>query len=292
MQNTEIKNTKYSAILVSIPPDYNGPSPNTYHEFINLHVHHNGSSIKDHGFYIQSSHNLVENGIFHHNMGNGGKFFQASLSGVANYNIARNNVFHNNSQSGKWSCGLILSSGEGNMGYNNIAYGNYAGLCILHRVTNARLFNNISYENENYGIYVGIASTENSYVENNTVYKNGVYGIFIGDDAKNTKITNNISYLNGNNSSDKNIGLQKQTGTIISHNLTSDPLFQNAQEKDFRLKEKSPAIDKGEAINLISKDFSNTPRPQGASYDIGAFEDIPQIDNIPPGIPQRLRLIN
>ncbi|MDR4495063.1 MAG: right-handed parallel beta-helix repeat-containing protein [Nitrospirales bacterium] len=272
VQNTEIKNAKHSAILVTVPSDYSGPSPDTYHEFINLHVHHNGSSIKDHGFYIQTSRNLVEDGRFHHNMGNGGKFFQASLSGVANHNIARNNVFHDNSQSRQWSCGLILSSGEGNMAYDNIAYGNFAGFCIQARVTNAQLFNNIAYENEYYGIYVGFETTEGSRVENNTVYKNGVYGIFVGDKAKNTTVTNNIAYLNANNSSARNIGLQKQTGTIVSQNFTSDPLFENAEAKDFRLKSNSPAIKKGISVPGISFDDKGKGKSKGKAPDIGAYE--------------------
>ena len=76
-------------------------------------------------------------------------------SGVANNNIARNNKFYDNSTAGVWSCGLLLSSGNGNQAYNNVAYGNYAGFCIQSRVTNARLYNNIAYENDVYGMYVG-----------------------------------------------------------------------------------------------------------------------------------------
>ena len=68
----------------------------------------------------------------------------AILSNVSNNNIARNNIFYNNSTSGAWSCGLLLSSGNGNAAYNNVAYGNFAGFCIHTRVTNARLYNNIA----------------------------------------------------------------------------------------------------------------------------------------------------
>ena len=285
VQNSEIKNSAESGVIVSICGGCQSPETaphNTFHEFLNLNVHHNGSSIKDHGFYIETSHNLVENGNFHHNLGNGGKFFHGNLSGVANYNIARNNVFYDNSTSGKWSCGLILSSGDGNMAYNNISYGNYAGLCILHRVTNARLFNNISYENDHYGIYVGKPSTNNSYVENNSVYNNSGFGIFVGDKAKNSNVVNNIAYLNKRD----NIGLKNQTGTTSSHNMTTDPLFMNANAKDFRLKAQSPAIDKGMFINSISDDFTGNSRPHGSNYDIGAYEEISEGDSSPPTSPQ------
>ncbi len=285
VQNTEIKNAAESGLIVTICGGCSSPGTaphDTFHEFINLNLHHNGSSIKDHGFYIETSHNVVEHGRFHHNQGNGGKFFHGNLSGVANHNIARNNVFYDNSTSGKWSCGLILSSGDGNKAYNNISYGNYAGLCILHRVTNARLFNNISYGNDYYGIYLGWASTDKSYVANNTVYDNNGSGIFVGDDAKNSTVTNNIAYLNKGG----NIQLGQQTGTTTSNNLTSNPLFVNATAKDFHLKAGSPAIDGGAAINFISDDFSGNSRPQGSSHDIGAYEINSGADTTPPTTPR------
>ena len=98
----EVKNSKHSGILVT------GGSTasniiNTYHELINLKVHHNGSSGNDHGFYIETSNNLVKSSQFYNNQGNGGKFYHGNLSGVANNNIARNNKFFNNSVSGVWS---------------------------------------------------------------------------------------------------------------------------------------------------------------------------------------------
>lgn len=294
VKNCEIKNTFDNGILVSICSGCTDPANyphDTYHEFLNLDVHDNGappSTFNAHGFYIETSHNLVEHGKFHHNAGNGGKFFHGNLRGVANHNIARHNEFYHNSQKGKWTCGLILSSGDGNVAYNNIAYGNFAGLCILHRVTNARLFNNIAYENTHYGIYVGFSTTNNSYVENNTVYNNSEYGIFIGDDTTNTNVINNIAYLN----KVENISLQKQTGTTLSHNLITDPKFKNSQTKDFRLMAESPAIDKGYSLDFFSDDFEGQTRPQGTAYDIGAFERILEVDQIPPNIPKGLHVAN
>lgn len=285
VQNSEIKNSTDSGLIVTICGGCQNPETaphDTFHEFINLNVHHNGSSIKDHGFYIETSHNIVEDSKFHNNQGNGGKFFHGNLSGVANFNIARNNVFYDNSTSGNWSCGLILSSGDGSIAYNNISYGNYAGFCILHRVKNARLYNNIAYDNDYYGIYVGFSSTDSSYIENNTVYKNNGYGIFIGDEANNTQVSNNISYLNTGD----NIGLFKQTGTLLSHNFTSDPLFVDPAARNFHLKSESPAINKGKFINIISDDFDGTERPQGSSHDIGAYEEVSKEDTIPPATPK------
>ena len=163
-----------------------------------------------------------------------------------------------------WSCGLLLSSGNANQAYNNVAYGNYAGFCIQARVTNARLYNNIAYGNDVYGIYVGYNTTSGSRVENNTAYNNGTYGIFVGDSATTTTVKNNIARSNNND-----LGL---TNTTSSNNFTTDPLFVNAAGKDFRLQASSQAIDKGTAISGLSIDFDGKPRPKGAAFDIGAYE--------------------
>jgi parallel beta-helix repeat protein len=178
VRDCEVKNAKNSGILVT---GGSSSSPhNTHHEFINLKVHHNGSSGHDHGFYIETSNNVVANSQFYNNKGNGGKFYHGNATGVANNNIARNNRFYNNSTAGIWSCGLLLSSGNGNQAFNNVAYGNFAGFCVKERVTNARLYNNIAYENNVHGIYVGQSTTSGTRVENNTVFNSGTYGIFVG----------------------------------------------------------------------------------------------------------------
>lgn len=292
VQKCEIKNTLDSGILVTLCTSCaNNTDNNTYHEFIELDVHDNGVPpypYNAHGFYIETGHNLVEHGKFYRNAGNGGKFFHGNRSGVANHNLARHNEFFNNSRSGKWSCGLLLSSGEQNIAYNNLAHGNFAGFCILYRSSKARLFNNIAYENEHYGVYIGKNTTDMSYVENNTIYQNNGFGIFVGDEATNTVVTNNIAYLNRF----ENIALKNQTGTIMSHNLTSNPVFENAPGKDFRLKPESPAIDKGASIDFIKTDFTGNPRPQGSAFDIGAYEKMPEKTPAPPSAPNNLRIVN
>ncbi len=53
--------------------------------------------------------------------------------------------------------------------------------------------------------------------------------------------------------------------------LAVDPMFVNAQMGDLHLKQGSPAIDKGAATSF-PVDFDGLVRPQGAAFDIGAFE--------------------
>ena len=49
-------------------------------------------------------------------------------------------------------------------------------------------------------------------------------------------------------------------------------MFANPSKADFHLREGSPAIDSGSAVDAPSDDFDGNSRPQGAGYDIGAFE--------------------
>jgi hypothetical protein len=41
------------------------------------------------------------------------------------------------------------------------------------------------------------------------------------------------------------------------------------------LRQASPAIDAGESLSEVTNDYDGNHRPQGAGYDIGAFERRP-----------------
>ena len=57
--------------------------------------------------------------------------------------------------------------------------------------------------------------------------------------------------------------------------INADPDFVNAAALDFRLQESSPCIDVGENVALVvSRDILGVPRPQGAAFDLGAYEFI------------------
>lgn len=58
-------------------------------------------------------------------------------------------------------------------------------------------------------------------------------------------------------------------------NLEADPLLVDGPNGDLHLRAGSPAIDQGAAIAGLAADFDGTSRPQGAGFDIGAFEYSP-----------------
>jgi hypothetical protein len=56
-----------------------------------------------------------------------------------------------------------------------------------------------------------------------------------------------------------------------------DPLFVNPESGDFHLRVDSPAIDAGVALSDFNYDKHIVSRPQGAAWDIGAYEALPDV---------------
>ena len=313
VQNSEIKNSKSQGILVAgCSTCYEPHSLDTYMEFINLDVHHNGSSFYDHGFYIATGVNLVENCHVHHNASFGVHWFSAyyppggNHSESASYNISRFNTIHDNGQKpwldptnpdkvGSGIAGLLVGSGEGNEAYGNISYNQHHGISIGFGSKNALIYNNIVYDNSEVGIEISgsFGGSMNTRVFNNSVYNNGQNGIRVSHNGENTIIRNNIAFQNGSDKS-RNIWLEpgQSPGTVTSNNLIENPLFIDSLAHNFRLQPGSPAIDVGLTIPEVTIDFFGFDRSQGIAYDIGAIEHEIIPDNIAPGTPINFQIIN
>ena len=63
-----------------------------------------------------------------------------------------------------------------------------------------------------------------------------------------------------------------QGGYAGTGNIDADPLFMDAAHGDLRLQAGSPCIDTGTANNAPSTDNRGAHRPQGARFDMGAYE--------------------
>lgn len=64
-------------------------------------------------------------------------------------------------------------------------------------------------------------------------------------------------------------------GGLADMNIDDDPLFVDAPAKNFRLQSGSPCIDAGTSTGTVAipdADLDGTPRPIGASHDMGAYE--------------------
>ena len=61
------------------------------------------------------------------------------------------------------------------------------------------------------------------------------------------------------------------SSSTLEANLLVDPMVVDAAG-DFHLQPGSPGIDQGVTEAEVAVDFDGVPRPQGAAYDMGAFE--------------------
>jgi hypothetical protein len=78
----------------------------------------------------------------------------------------------------------------------------------------------------------------------------------------------------------------------VDGNIEGDPMFVDVDGGDLRLQEGSAAIDAGMALENVTADIDGVERPQGAAYDIGAYEYIGSVSviDIAEAIPQQYEL--
>jgi hypothetical protein len=269
-QNCEIKNAYNSGVYL-LWGNNNG-LPSNYNEFINCDIHHNGRQALNggpqqppgygagHGLYITTQNNVFRGNRVHHN-GNWGfhvYFGNYPAQPTANNLIEGNLVYENGNDVTRYGhvcCGgIVLSSGSGNMAYNNVIYNHpVKGIDVLANGLNVKVFNNTCHNNN--GLDIQALSGGSGYIRNNIAPR----GVSIG------------------------------SGYVASNNLTSDPGFANITNNDFRLLSTSvSAIDKGVSISEVTQDFAGSSRPQGFTHDIGAYEFGANASNAAPAPPRNL----
>lgn len=184
--------------------------------------------------------------------------------------MERVHVHHSNG----YGIQIYPGGNTGNIVRNSTLHHNWAGMVGVGSAI--QILNNVIYSNPNGAIVVSGTSS----IYNNTIYNhtNGWGGLTNNGGTHTVK--NNIFYL----SNSTNV-------TPDSTNLVgTNPLFVNAAASNFRLQAGSPAIDRGAMLPLVPEDIDGTARPQGSSYDIGAYEFGGGAANPAPDPPVNLRV--
>ena len=261
-------------------------------EFINNYVHQVGLVDNNNVLYIHSANNLVEGNRFEDVSGTAIGFWTSSGVMTSNNNIARNNkilragwFWAPTSQNGTPPAsgarasqntantraqGIFISMGSGSRAYNNIIVDSPGGILAGYNADSCLIYNNTIVGNN--------ADTAVSPYSADPIYNAGIH---VGSNgATNCIVRNNLIYQPGASpQSLSNTG----TGTILDHNLcdradagcgvVGDPRFVDPAARNFHLLSGSPAINVGANLaTIVINDFDGISRPQGAVYDIGAYE--------------------
>jgi len=207
---------------------------------------------------------------------------------------------HHNKLHDNWGAGIMTPVKQYALDieiYNNEIYNNgWAGITCNSESPGLKqrwkIYNNLIYNNaidptrlppwEGYGI--NMPGGQGHEIYHNTVYNNGNVDNSVGKSgggilAYGAIIKNNIIYNNngrkGNiaaGTADHNYVYPTSPGTTGTNAITvSDPKMADPANANFILLSSSPLIDAG--INVgITNDYIGTSRPQGAGFDIGAYE--------------------
>ncbi len=249
--------------------------------------------------FIQSDYITIENNIIYNNSwytvwaSSGISLWQNwnSNNETGVKNIIRNNICYGNRQyvpAIAFNCGftdgngIIIDDSENTQ--NGSALGSYKGRTLIE--------NNIVYKNGGSGIHT--YKSKHVDIVNNTAYLNNQSpelngGQIFPNASDDIRIFNNIlvapsdKRINSNYNNGKslvysnNLHLGGNATAITGTNLVKgNPLFADAENNDFSLQQGSPAIDKGidSLIGVVAPviDFEGIARPQGAGFEIGAFE--------------------
>jgi hypothetical protein len=269
IQNMEFKNGQYNGIYVG-----NADSVTIRNNKIHDQISPAGvPGTRYYGIYFHHGTNsVIEGNDIYNNPGGG---IHAYPGPISNLVIRNNKLHHNNNLATSNVEGILVFEGGGTpisgvQIYNNLIYmnginqpdpGTSGGVRVSNGPDGTKIWNNTIYGNKNWGINVqaGTNPPTNTVIQNNIVHENTSGPI-------------------------TNAGI----GSVIDHNITTNPNLVNAAAFNFNLQTGSPAIDAGVFLSQVPRDYRYNPRPQGFTHDIGAYEGSSASTSLSP--PMNLRV--
>ncbi len=235
----------------------------------------------------------VANGSLHHNtvtncgnLGRGvGIYIDAPPAGAHDIDVYSNEVYGNSAQAMALDSEMGSTLSDINI-YNNILYDSYHALFFgtgATSFTNIKIINNTFYKFNVQTILIpaGVGARFTNLIIRNNIHDNSAgsgYGIYFPD----------YDPANSDHIIDNNLFYQANSKYYGSDYVIGDPQFLNPPSEyssnDFWIESNSPAIDAGSSDDAPSDDFGGNPRPQGAGYDIGAYEYA--AGPVPPSAPE------
>jgi hypothetical protein len=135
--------------------------------------------------------------------------------------------------------------------------------------------NTIAFQQNRAGIVIWQREAADCTIQNNIFYNNAVallggavQGIDLVRPGGGHVIRNNLFFARGRRS----VGEENGKFTASSNLEEKDPMFADTERFDFHLRKDSPAIDAGSRDRPLSTDYAGMTRPQGAGFDMGAYE--------------------
>lgn len=226
--------------------------------------------------------NRVLNNNIHHNgnigniSGNTGQFGVLSEEYTSETIYYGNYIHHNGriSINSNLDHGMYLTGDNeiiaNNIVSNNCAYGIH--IAGYDTVTNMKVYNNVFAWNGRSGGMIWM-DMDGIYFRNNIFYKNVELGILCYDaHGTGVVIDNNLWYGNPQGTINMTWNNSNVSYSSAANIIGYDPYFVN-DTLDYHVQAGSPALDQGITLAPeVVDDFEGTPRPQGAWYDIGAYE--------------------
>jgi hypothetical protein len=264
-----------------------------------LLIEHNETSYSaaEHGIYVSNSGDrpIVRRNHVHHNRASGIQLnadpaqqgpdpTDPGGDGIITDALVEANVIHDNGAAG--GAAINLASVRTSLFRDNLLYNNHAS--------------GIAGWDDGNGTEWG--TQENDFVGNTIVQaSDGRFAIGLINGSVNNTVLNNILLHPGTRGSlnvdpgslpglvsDYNIVVNRFSDDDLFYDLatwramtgleahsviaTASALFADAAANDFHLALSSPAIDAGTFLDNLPRDLDGDPRPQGASFDIGADE--------------------
>lgn len=175
--------------------------------------------------------------------------------------------------------GIYIGDGTTGRFYNNVIIDGGTGI-MVHGMGNLDIFNNVIVKARDYAFF----ASEGKYVYrfpdghfnifNNTFHSTGTYALaFFGESGGAKRFKNNI-FIAPNAVEYIRRGTTLDASNNIFERHASYFKFENFSDNNLRLSSDSPVIDEGIDLSAFHnfKDINGVLRPQGITYDVGAYE--------------------